>query len=289
MSLLSSTQGTPERVWSLINLLQAHEGRLPRESVFEWLSPTFVQAGQKRVISGEPDGQAVGAATSLELVERDGASLALTASAPVSFQAFSDQVHARLCSIDETDPDYVVLETFAWVAVEVERRQSTGWAASSPQEFADAAEHALGGSDERRFNSTKLPPWRRWITLLGLGVDLPGVGFYPYVTERVRRELTSSGLQAGVELKAAEVLAALARRAPYLDGGALFNSVAERVGVRLPSRRVTRLLSTALRDLHEEGALALTVRGDASELIELAPDGQHPIKTVQTIVLKDRL
>ena len=287
MSLLSSTQGTPERVWSLINLLQAHQGSLPREEVFEWLSPPFVQAGQRRLITGESDGQAVGAATSLDLVKREGPLLALAASVPKSFRDFSDQVHARLCSIDESDPDYVVLETFAWVAVEVERRGSTGWAASSPQDFADAAEHALGGSGERRFNSTKLPPWRRWITLLGLGVELPGAGFYPYVADRVRRELAASRLPRGVELKAPEVLAALSRRAPYLDGGALFSSVADRVGMRLPSRRVSRLLSTALRDLHEEGVLALSVRGDASELIELAPDGQHTIKTVQTIVLKD--
>lgn len=292
MSLLSSTSGTPERVWSLVNLLDAHEGVLARDEIVAWLSPPFLQGGQTRPISGEPDGQALGAATSLGLVRREAGNYRLEHPPARSYPAFADEVHDRLTGVDASDPDFVVLEAFAFVASEIERRQSTAWLGTSAQEFADAVEHAIGGveegTNERRFNSTKIAPWRRWIMLLGLGVELPGaIGFYPYVAERLLRELRRAGLPTGVALPAAELLAAVAKRMPYLDGGALFLDLCRRTGLRLPARRLTRLLSVALRDLHDEGALVLGVRGDASDLFELAPDGQHPVKTVQTITFAE--
>jgi hypothetical protein len=254
------------------------------------LAPPFVQGRDQRAITGEPDGQALGAAASLELVKREGTSYSLTSSLAGSYSAFADQVHGRLCSINSSDPDYVVLETFAWVVAEVERRRSTAWAGANPQEFADAVEHAIGGgqdaSGDRRFNSTKIPAWRRWIVFMGLGVDLPGnIGFYPYIAERLARELSASGLPTDVDLPAAEPLELIAQRMPYIDGGFLFLQIASRTGLHLPARRISRLLSIALRDLHDEGMIVLGMRGDASDLLELAPDGQHPIRNIQTIRL----
>ncbi|WP_304051303.1 hypothetical protein, partial [Jatrophihabitans endophyticus] len=74
-------------------------------------------------------------------------------------------------------------------------------------------------------------------------------------------------------------------RMPYVDGGSLHRRALSRRGAA-PPRRVSRLLSVALRDLHDEGVLQLRVTGDATGLTELAPD-VHPIRTVQTIVLKE--
>lgn len=289
MSLLSSTQGTPERVWSLINLLNAHEGVLSREDALKWLSPAFTQNGTVRALSGELDGQAFGAATSLGLARREGPNWILEQPPAPSFARFADDVHRRLTSIDETDPDYVVLEAFAFVVAEIEKRQSTGWISASASDFADAVEHAIGGADptgERRFNTTKFAPWRRWIVLAGLGVELPGtLGFYPYVAERLLVELRKSELDVGQPVAANLVLETVARQLPYLDGGALFNSVCKRTGVRLAPRRLSRVLSVALRDLHDEGAIQLGIRGDATDVFDLSPDGQHAVKTVQTVTI----
>ena len=99
MSLLSSIQGTPERVWSLVRLLGAHKGVLGREAVLEWLSPAFVQNRQARPVSGELDGQAIGAATSLDLVRREGRGYVLTAPPPATYAAFADQTHTQLCGV----------------------------------------------------------------------------------------------------------------------------------------------------------------------------------------------
>ena len=290
MSLLSSTQGTPERVWSLINLLAAHGGSLSRDEIFGWLSPPFTAGNEPRPITGERDGQAIGAATSLDLVRREGQLYSLTGAPPPSYPAFADQVHGRLSKVDNSDPDFVVLETFAWVVAEVERRQSTTWVLGSSNEFADAVEHAIGGqesSGERRFNSTKLAAWRRWIFLLGLGSDLPGnVVFYPYITERLGRELSVSGLPTDTDLPVDSVLRCISQSMPYLDGGTLFSQTASRLALRLPPRKLSRVLSTALRDLHDEGLISLRVRGDSSDRFELALDGHHTINTVQTISLK---
>lgn len=291
MSLLSSTQGTPERVWSLVKLVEAHEGAMPRDQLLGWLAPAFTQGGQRRALSGELDGQALGAATSLGLVRRESGDYALDQPAASSFQSFADQTHARLTAIDGQDPDYVVLEVFAFVVAEVERHQSTDWINASAQEFADAVEHALGGgydsTGERRFNSTKLAQWRRWLVFIGLGLELPSTGFYPYVAERLLRELRSAELPTGRPIPAAEILSIIAKRMPYLDGGDLFVTLSRRLGLRLPARRITRVLSIALRDLHDEGSVTLAVRGDATDLVELAADGQHPVKTVQTVVLAE--
>ena len=291
MSLLSSTQGTPERVWSLLRLLAAHEGTLGREDITGWLSPPFVQGKSRREITGEPDGQAIGAATSLGFVKREALSYSLSSSAAANYPEFADQVHAHLRTIDKDDPDYVVLETFAWVVAEIENRQSTAWVGSSPQEFADAVEHAIGADDssgERRFNSTKIAPWRRWILFLGLGSDFPtSIGFYPYVADRLARELFASNLPREVELPAADVLAEISQKMPYLDDGVLFVQMATRANVRLPDRRLSRLLSAALRDLNDDGLISLLLTGDASDLFALAPDGQHPIQTLQTIKLRE--
>jgi hypothetical protein len=222
-------------------------------------------------------------------VRRESGAYSLAGAPVASYREFADQVHDRLCTIDSSDPDFLVLETFAWVVIEVERRQSTSWAGANPQDFADAVEAALGKketSGERRFNSTKLAPWRRWTTFMGLGLDLPGnTGFYPYIAERLARELARSELPTETDLLVSEVLAVIGRKMPYMDGGVIFSRVATRVQFQLPARRVSRLLSIALRDLHDEGRISLQIRGDSSDRFELAPDGQHAIKAVQTIRL----
>jgi hypothetical protein len=121
-----------------------------------------------------------------------------------------------------------------------------------------------------------------------LAVDLPFDEFYPYVTERVWRELMSSDLPSGDELSINSVLDVIARRAPYLDNGAIFTELAQKSGFRLPPQQISRVLSTALRDLDEQGKLDLVVHGDAMGVFLLSPDGLHRKRSVKGVVLHRR-
>lgn len=77
MSILSSTQGTPERVWSLVSLVAANDGRIERVDAANWLNPTFLENG-KLVDDKESFAQVQGAATALGALTLDYKTLELT-------------------------------------------------------------------------------------------------------------------------------------------------------------------------------------------------------------------
>src|SRR3546814_5684360 len=128
MSLLSSTQGTPERVWSLVSVIAGNGGALCKADAAAWLNPGFTRNGESVQEKPTAFGQVLGAATSLGAVEADAAMLRLNPSCCVaSYAAFCDWVHDTLVALDSADKDAVVLETFAWLAVEVDRQGAAGW------------------------------------------------------------------------------------------------------------------------------------------------------------------
>ena len=152
---------------------------MTRTEASSWLNPGFSRDGV--VVSETPTAfaQTLGAATSLGAVESDGTTLRLNpACGARNFAAFCDWTHDKLIGLDSGEKDAVVLETFAWLAVESIRQGSIGWINDwANDQFADAADRALpAGSDddgERRINKDKLPSWRRWLVSLGLMVPLP--------------------------------------------------------------------------------------------------------------------
>lgn len=285
MSLLSNTQGTPERVWSALRIVAAEGGQMDRDALWGWLSPAYKVNGGTPARPKDGDRQTVGAATSLGLLIGEGSSYRLDTPVMETYEAYADVVHDRLCQMPEGDPDYLMLEAFAWLGL-VADAQGTEWAGFG--DFADKVEAALGDPSitERRFNPTKQTPWRRWMCFLGLGVELPvRASFHPCVTQRLDIELARSDLPVGVALPVRDVLRTIGERMPYLDSGALRASVAVTRGLSLDSNRVSRLLSTGLRDLHDEGRLELSSHGDAIGYVDLAPQ-VHKVQSVLTITLK---
>jgi hypothetical protein len=284
MSLLSSTQGTPERVWSAIRIVEAEGGRIGRDALWTWLNPAFVTEGVARQISGEAERQVIGAASSLEFLTLEATDYVLTAPPLTDYAAYADEVHDRLCRTSPDHPDYIMLETFAWLGLKAEG-SGTEWAAAGS--FADRVEEDLGSAqtgDARRFNDTKQTAWRRWMGFLGLAVQLPiSLGFHPNVTRRVSVELGRSGLATGVPLPVDAVLDALAQRMPYLDRGTLRARVAAATSMKDDPKRLSHLLSAALRELHDEGRIELDRRGDAAGYVDLAPDPFHDVKSVLTL------
>ena len=120
---------------------------------------------------------------------------------------------------------------------------------------------------------------------LGLALDLPGDRYHPYVAPRLARELVLSNLPRGEQIPIRQFLDFVAERMPYLDGGELYNSAAEKLGLPTKGRALSPIFSSALRDLNEEGLLELGARSDATGLVNLANDRFSSVKATQYVTL----
>jgi hypothetical protein len=283
MSVLSSPQGTPERVWSLVAGLAALGGECDRQTFDALLNPGYMKDGGLVRAKDTLAANALGAASSLGLVEagRDKAVLAEGLNLGDA-SAFADYVHDRLSSLKSGETDSAILETYSWLAAQSDRQGGLGWIYDLGREqFADHANAALVGEDDdgRPMNTTKVVAWRRWLAFIGLGVPLPipNTPDFPTPTARLARELERAGISPDTVMPAEQFLTLLAGRTPYLDRGRLYVQACQQIGHTASSRRLSPLLSVALRDLHDDGILKLTLSGDASTHIQLAKDPAHNI------------
>ncbi len=289
MSLMTDTQGTPERVFALAQLIAARGGQIPRDEVRHWLDLTSADDKESTAVR-----QTVGAASSLGLVGVDTASKSLVLGVnnlPRDRATFSDWVHEQLVSLPQAHPDAVVLRAFAWFVANVGKHRGTTWLSDlSNQQIADAIRSDIASDEEgSTFNVTRYPRWRDWITFLGLAYDVPLKGgnvFYPYVTERLRRlyDELFEGIDAGQEMEVEAFLTRLSDRMPYLDNGPLFVDMTERVEWSPSPGRLSPVTSTALRDLHDSGVLELRMHGDARDAYSLSPDPTHRIAAFRAVV-----
>ena len=155
------------------------------------------------------------------------------------------------------------------------------------EQFADNANAALVGEDDdgRLMNTTKVVAWRRWLAFIGLGVSIPipHTPDFPTPTARLARELERAAIAPGTTMPAEQLVTFLAGRMPYLDRGRLFAQACQRIGHLPSSRRLSPLLSIALRDLHDDGTLKLTLSGDASTHVQLALDPAHTIDSFTAV------
>jgi hypothetical protein len=296
LSLLSDTQGTPERVWSLLRLLAASGGAASFADVNAWMNPDFRGGTADRDSLQGALRQTIGAASSLGLVEMTGRNqYRLKKDLPNSLDGFADLVHSRLVAADSNAADSVMFEAYGAVVALTEKHGGTGWAGRTRTDVAADIDHALRPVEtrdgERRFNDTKYAPWVRWMTFLGLGYEAPMAGgrtaFYPYPAERLSREFSALGddLPPKREHEADLVLPFLSRRMPYLDGGRWFQAAAERLAVSLPPQSLTRVLSGALRDLHDDGRLLLAMLGDTASAYTLGRDPAHSLRVFKTLLI----
>ncbi len=289
MSLMTDTQGTPTRVWSLISLLRAHDGELSREDVKNWLDPFRTDT------KGTAVQNTVGAATSLDLVEFNsstGTLRLLPNDLPDAMSGFADWVHARLVATPPEHGNSVVLEAYAWFVARCAKEKGTNWIA---RENADSLTENIRvdltpEGEEGRFNKTRYPRWRDWVAFMGLGIDLPTPRvqqFYPYMTSRLERELEDLRGRFGIgkEISADAFLEAIAQRMPYADNGELYRTAATRIRWAVPPRQLSIVLSNALRELDDDGALELRMRGDAPNAVTLHYDPTQRTNAFVSVVL----
>ncbi len=286
MTLLSSPQGTPERVWSLVAGLSALGGTLQRATYDGLLNPGFERDGEEVKANAKLAADAHSAALSLNLVESSRDQVALTVSAPQDFASFADLVHECLVSLKSGDGDTTILEGFAWMVAESDRQGGLEWIYQiGRDEFADKANEGLEGKE---MNTTKAVAWRRWLKFMGLGITLAHdrtAPDFPSPAARIARELRRSGFTAETKLTAGEFLELLTQRMPYVDQGRLFVQACQRIGHAPTRGRLSPLLSAALRDLHDDHTLQLMPSGDAAERVRLSDDSAHTIDAFTIVVL----
>lgn len=273
MSLLTATQGTPGRVYALLRLLQEAGEALPTDSIAGWLVPRNVIEREEVPRPKEALEQTISAARSLCLIS-ESSPVSLSIQVPDTIEAFADLAHGQLCSLPAEDANAVVLKVYAWFVIRAEQDPGSLHRPGREALVAeiDGAFPRSEGEDARTFNPTKFVPWARWASFLGLGSELPNTPFFPYPAERILRELRAIAAERGFdcELDFREVREQLSTRMSYLDGGEFFLEMAQRVGFR--ARTLSRVLSNALRDLHQEGQIQLTALGDSAERVPFAPD-----------------
>ena len=257
-------------------------GALSRLELESLLNPGFLKPGLDPVKTVNIR-QVIGAASSLGALEGDRASAMTDLQATALTQVeMADWTHDMLCGLGPDHKDAVILETYAWLAARSDHAGSMAWMHEmNADTFADAAVEGLVGVDDDgdvRMNKSKVVAWRRWLVFLGLATPLPSPLLpQPSPATRLRREFIRAGA-AGTTIAGQEFMALIAERLPYLDRGRLFLQACERLGRPPSPQRLSPMLSIALRDLEDEGSLAMTQLGDASGIIELAEDPAHLTK-----------
>ncbi|MBY3101168.1 hypothetical protein HFO69_26230 [Rhizobium laguerreae] len=294
MSILSSTQGTPERVWSLVSLVAANDGRIDRAEAASWLNPTFVENNQL-IAEKDSFAQVQGAATALGALTVVNKVLELNPECDTAdYLSFADWTHGHLRSLESVEKDAVILEAYAWVLARCQQEGDARWFTTmAAGGLADAINEALPeGSDddgERRMNTSKLASWRRWLIFLGLMEELPFSGafrFHLSATKRIAREIASSDLPRDVEMSADDFLFRIRNCGPYLDGGKMFLESARNNRIQPDDRRLSPIVSSALRDLHDAGVIELKILGDRQGYHSLTGDIAHRVAAFHAVTVR---
>ena len=300
MSLLSSTQGNFERVRSLVQVLAAHGGELPRASALSWLQPRW--KGLDHEPSSSAGTQIIGACRSLGFLQEGSDPLQLrNPSVATDIPTFADLVHEALVSAGHSDPaedelsiseDAVPIWTYAWFVVRCDLEKGTSWiSATTAKDLEGAIDGFLRGtsaSGTKLFNTTKLPYWRRWLSAAGLIVDTKG-RYFPDLSPRLARELAAVAIKRGsdTEIPIEDLLEDLRPRMPYLDGGEFHLQAVKRLRFAPPPQQLSFILSAGLRTLHEDGVIELSTIGDAPSQ-SLFPEDITTTKAVRFVTIKSQ-
>lgn len=293
MALLAATQGTPERLWAVVKVLEAHGGTTPRIELQRWLKPRY--DGVTDRTRDETDrslvNQTLQAASGLGLIDssRDSVSL-LISSLPSDINGFADAVHGLLLDRDEQSSDADILDAYACVVVQCEKVGNRQWLSDwTTTQIADLFTRSLSTrsieTNDQRYNTSRHAAWMRWIEFVGLNEKLSSRTTLVSVTGRLYRALRASDLPRDKELLPEDLLDWVASTLPYLDNGKLFLAAAKRMG-HIPGNTISRILSSALRDLHEDEVLRLVVpRGDARIGAKLAMDSLAQVEAFNSVIL----
>ena len=281
MSILSSTQGTPERVYAIIQASRQAPA-LAVDELFTLFNPGVAIDGEirerpKAIIDNVQDVSKI-----MGLGED---------ASPMSFISWSDEVHDRLLTLADDDLDAVVLRSYAWIVAESYKRRNVSWfLTEKASDLSDLVKSGLGqtANGDPSMNTTKLPALRKWLVFLGLLAQVPllKVRELPTPAKRIHRELKRSDLSQGKTLSAEEFVSWIAAKMPYLDGGRLFTAATERMPHLWTAKSLSPVLSIALQDLHDRDVIRLQVVGDTGSATRLNGDSTHKFTSFHAVEIR---
>jgi hypothetical protein len=292
MALLAATQGTPERLWAIAKVLDAHGGSVLRGELQQWLRPRWDGPSDPERDAKDRSlvGQALQAASGLGLIQgRDQVDLLVT-DLPADIDGFSNLVHSLLLAQPDQSADADILHAYACVVIQTEKLGNRQWLSEwTSARIADLLTAALPPkpveTENQRYNTSRHAAWLRWVEFIGLNETLSSRTTLLSATGRLERALRASDLPRDAEIAPDELLNWVAAALPYLDKGTLYLAAAKRMG-HVPGNTLSRVLSAALRDLHEDKVIRLVApRGDAQVGAKLASDSFSDVKAFNAIML----
>lgn len=277
---------TPPRLYALVRLIP-RLSKPKRQDLLDLLQPPGLIENQKAA------DLTYNAARVLNLVEEDAdqeKSIRLTIprndiETPHTFRLL---LQRKLCGItDSSDINYLLGEYVAWYAVQ-DGRVFSFKSVDFENRFN---EEVYPGYTVRPFNTTKLPHWRVWASYLGWGWPMP-LGntnlLIPDCYDRLKPCIPELLWAADGDLRFDEFARRLAERCPELDGGSLFERCWEASrGSETRGNRLSLMLSTGLRGLHDEGRIELIDRADATDNWQLFPAEGHPVNGVTHVRVRE--
>ncbi|NKC23420.1 hypothetical protein HED50_22795 [Ochrobactrum oryzae] len=87
-------------------------------------------------------------------------------------------------------------------------------------------------------------------------------------------------------MTAEDFLFRIRSEAPYFDGGKMFLESARSNNIALDDRRLSPVLSSALRDLHDAGELELKILGDRPGYHTLTGDIAHKVLAFHAVTIR---
>lgn len=204
--------------------------------------------------------------------------------------AFRNILQKRLLgAVEEYDDNYLLSLVTAWYAVQDERVFRVENKSDFPSDFnrdMDPRSEDEVTEEGRLFNPTKFNAWLTWSSFLGYGREMK-VGdvemLLPNAYDRLH-PLLPDLLPAAQEELFGDFMARLAMACPELDGGIVYEKCwASSRNTEARSNRVSLMVSTALRIMHEKKEIQLVYAGDAADVWTLFPAEGQPLSRVSHI------
>lgn len=274
--LINHAQSTPQRLHALVRLVKRLDAPT-RQEILDYLQPNSISDNQDAAID------TFNSALRCRLIavkNNPQECVQLhpdipTDAASESVEWFRTLMQQRLLNVIDPDEDNYLLNLFtAWYAVQdhllLNKRPADIQIQFNQEMYPQEDDSSI--ETGRAFSPRKLTTWRTWAAFLGWGWVYEG-RLMPSAHVRLRPILKTINNK---ELPFAQFMRVLAQACPELDRGLLFEQCRR---VSRPAenhgQRLSLILSTALRVLHEEGEITLVRQADVPDLWHLFPaEGQ---------------
>lgn len=277
--ILNSAAITPHRLHALVRLVSRLK-EPKREDVLNMLQPASL-------ISNQDTSKTVyNAARLYNLIDDSEGVVRLVVDRDQiesvrGFQRFMQRILTGIT--DEQENDHLLNIYTAWYAVQNEQVLTL-----ERKNFeSQFNEQVYPGVEERQFNTTKFNGWRTWAAFLGWGRRMKISTFeilLPDASVRIEPLLDDLLPDEAQLVPFDDVAQRLAEACPELDGGTLFEYCwqASR-GDEQRGKRLSLMLSTALRILHDHKQIELVRQPDAMQRWQFYPAMGHPVREVSHI------